>query len=170
MANIDIFGSTSTQSTTTVIRADQMILSLGNGDTINAMLQNITISYSRPMQTLREIGSKNYYYVSTPSQGQLSIARLVSESKKILDIIGDNAWALNRGGVTATLTGGGLTYTLHNCVVSSFVFSAPAEAKYVQEQVSITFTGLDMSQSEDSGGGDGGGRQSEDTQYAPNFG
>ena len=154
----DIYGANIQQVTAGILRAKEMLMSVAGSDMmmVGALIQNVSAQYTRQIQTLREVGSANYYYSEQSPQGVLTFSRLVAPNKKIFDLLPkkttDNAWqAPQKSGqrnpnitLKSTSTTNKLSYTFHNCLVTSFGASTNAESSYMQEQVTIMFAGFEI--------------------------
>jgi hypothetical protein len=157
----DIYGNETVYTGNSIIKAQNMLLTIeGNNTTVGALVQNVTISYAQPIQVLREVGSKNYYYYAQLPQGSVSFGRLVSFDKTILDVLpqnvnGKNIWQVPEDASTSNPNiylrsnkpGSTLVYEMRQCIVESLGVSTDANGAFVQEQVSIRFGSMDIKES-----------------------
>lgn len=149
-----MFGATVTNVSTALMKANEcQLLVSGKGNMAKALVQNVSIQFSEPIQLIREIGSNNVYQLSQPPAGQLSIGRFVAKDKTILDIFpieGTSVWnAGDNPSFTLTSISNATSelpnvYTLKNVICNSIGVNVDAEGGFVQEQLSFTFTGLDV--------------------------
>ena len=149
----DIYNNTVSNTTTGLIKAQEMKLTIAGGDAAaGALVQNITIRYTQPIQIIREVGSYNYYYHGQAPAGSLSVGRLVSTDKKILDIFpnttnGANVWKVPQGsGTCPTITlsddANKVKYTLDQCIVTNFGVTVDRSSEFVQERIDIVFASM----------------------------
>lgn len=151
---VDIYGIEQNKTSTTLIKAHQMRMVVSNGGkTDEALVQNIAISYAQPVQILREVGSKNYYYFSLYPSGSLSISRLVGADKTIVDIfpMGEGSiWTPPQKGQSCPniqlldYETGKLAYTLFQCIASNLGVNTNADTTYTQENMQIMFSCLQI--------------------------
>lgn len=151
----DIYGNDVSYTTTGLIKASDLLLTVEgmNVATIGALIQNVALQYSQPVQVIREIGSRNYYYFAQLPQGSISISRLVSADKRIVDILpknvnGMNIWEVPDEGQESPQMGlravksGQLYYVMHQCIVESLGVTVDVSAQFVQQQLVIRFGSL----------------------------
>ena len=155
----DIYGNDVNYASTSIITAHKMLLTIEGQDisSIGALVQNIAIQYAQPVQIIREVGSKNYYYFSQLPQGSVSFGRLVATDRTILDILpsrvagtGKNIWEVPDEGEQSpklslrSIEDNRVQYEMFQCIVESFGVNVDVNAQFVQEQVVIRFGALNI--------------------------
>ena len=156
----DIFKYNAEYSGAKVITASKMILTVNGPATSKKdyLVQNVTIQYSRPIQSIRELSSGNIYSLGLPPIGNLSVGRIVGETPitSVLGPPGEGIFTTPGNSsssdtdarlVTLSPVGGakGPTYKCYGCVVESYNVNTDANAQLVQEAVTIRFGLLEAS-------------------------
>jgi len=155
MAQEDLFGNEVNYSANSIITAHNMLLTVEGQSitTIGALVQNVTIQYSQPIQIIREVGSKNYYYFAQPPQGSVSFGRLVAQDKTILDILPKstkNIWEVPKEGQQSpqinlkSVDNDNVKYELYQCIVESLGINTDVNAAFVQEQIVVRFGSMQI--------------------------
>lgn len=152
----DIYGNEVYYTANKIVSAHKMILTVEGqtATTVGALVQNVAIQYSQPVQIIREVGSTNYYYFSQLPQGSVSFGRLVAVDKTILDVLPralngttQNIWKVPDEGETSPQvilrsTEYNLKYIMNQCIVENLGINTDINAMFVQEQVVIRFGSL----------------------------
>ena len=157
----DIYGNEHNYVGNSIITAHEMVMSIAGGSSAGgsvtakgALVQNVTIQYSQPVQIIREVGSKNYYYYTQLPQGTVSFGRLVAHDSSILDLLpredsGPNIWKVpgplqENPLVELRALSGGLRYLMKQCIVESIGINVDSNAQFVQEQIAIRFGSMNI--------------------------
>jgi len=120
-----------------------------SGGLTGSMVQTISLSYSRNVTRVWELGSDDTYYVIGRAEGQAQLARIVAKKNEdLLDVLGDACKAKNallkltseangceaNPGISLTMSGPMLHQRGFSIDVNQFVMSSTA---------AIMFSGLD---------------------------
>jgi hypothetical protein len=150
----ELFNSNSNNVGLHTVKAKDMLLTVQGANTTASgnLIQTIVLSYTQPVQTLREIGSKNYYYFSFPTSGVLNIGQIIAGSKSLFDLFPNdgstNIWSVPKhGGMNPSIEIASpdhpnIKYTLRQCIVSNLALNMNADGRFVQRNLVINFKNL----------------------------
>lgn len=141
-----------------IVQAKEMKLTVAGAEnnSTDYLVQNVSIQYGRPIQTLRELSTPNMYYHTLPPAGTVSIGRIVGRTP-ITSILGasasgiwtapsslegeSNAAVASRVVQLKRIAGGSNspTYTMEGCIVQALSAATDVNGNFVQESVTIIF-------------------------------
>lgn len=142
---VDIFGLDTQYTGTTIIKASELIFTIGNMDvTKNFFVQNIVIQASQPIQMVRKIGSPDFMYATSYGQGRCSFGRFVTGETKISTILKDILQVTDQGGVVE-LKGSTVSYKMYSCLVENIGTNINVDAPYIRQDFSFSFASMEIS-------------------------
>lgn len=157
MPLVDVFGQQNNHTGNSIITAHTMILTVETATnlTLGALIQNVVIQYSQPINVIREIGSKNFYYFAQPPRGSVQFGRIVAEDKIIFDVLPRDAktvWNTPAPGQqnpkislkSTASSGNSIQYDLYQCLVDNLGVTIDSQSSFIQENVSLTFGSLQI--------------------------
>lgn len=142
--------------------ADSSTLSLAGIDQALSLVQQLSINYTQPVNTLFEIGSNNRYYVVGRTTGQMQMGRIIGPtvvSTALLQRLGNVCSAGNRdltmtlgnSACTGTGTGKSVTLMAKACVATMIGYSMQSQDMLINEQLQIIFGELSRTSGADGG-------------------
>ncbi len=159
MANKDVYGFNANYSGVELLSAKEMELVVSNSNTSGTsfLIQNVSLNYQQPIQTIRELGSADAYYIGQPPVGNLSIERIVGSEKitKLLGAFGSGLWTIPSSGSSTSTNNRivtikplkgmtGTSYKMFGCIVTTFGNTMNANSSLVQDSIQIMFGSLEI--------------------------
>lgn len=152
----DIYGFNAQHRGIGLVTARDMILrvSTADGTTLGDeyLVQNVSIQYNQPIQTIRELSTPNGYYHALPPQGVSSLSRIVGSRsiKTVLGSTGSGIWVApneneqnantGRTVTVSPVTGkSGPTYVMQGCIIENYSLNMDANSSLLVESVQIRF-------------------------------
>jgi len=139
-----------------IFKGTQVALTLGKGSLgggtgqKGALVQTITLSYTRNVTRVWELGSNDTYYIIGHTEGQAQMNRIVAKVENdILDELGDACKAkdylLNMSSTADACEGGGakINLTASGPMLTQRSFSADAGQFVLTSSAAIMFSGLE---------------------------
>lgn len=147
--------------------ADASTMTIGGLNMATHLIQQMSINYSQPVNTIFEIGSNNRYYVVGRTTGQMSLGKVVGPtvvsaawlaqmgnvcaagSRDLSLRLGNSACggvsAAAVGGALAAATSGAVTLTAKACVATMVGYSLQSQDMLINEQVQLIYGELNRS-------------------------
>ena len=130
--------------------ADASTLTIAGQNMATHLIQQLSVNYTQPVNTLFEIGSNNRYYVVGRTTGQMQLGKIVGPtvvSAAFLATLGDvcaqgsRDLTLNLGNAACKGAGAGasVTLTAKACVATMVGYSMQAQDMLINEQVQLIF-------------------------------
>jgi hypothetical protein len=146
--------SGNTQTINGVIRAEDVVLTFGGGDSKGAIIQQAEWSLERSVNMLYEVGSQNVYYVGDRRKGQGRFSRVVGGAKNFKTMVTKfgklcdaktNFLNLSVGASSCGPGGGGgkVTYKLLGVTLTSIGASVTANDIVVTENMGLMFVDME---------------------------
>lgn len=131
--------------------ADASTLSIAGVSQATHLVQQLSVNYTQPVNTIFEIGSNNRYYVVGRTSGQMQLGKIVGPtvvSTTLLATLG-NPCATGSRDLTLTLgnsacnggagQGQSVTLTAKACVATMIGYSMQSQDMLINEQLQLIF-------------------------------